>query len=113
MPSDIDGDCQLKLVCLVSDTVRLIIIIILQVRESTSSRRSQEWITPAYSLLLLTALMHLMRTFIEESLCLWNLSHDAQKHVRFVIVGRSRIKHVTQKAKDVGSCWLFRQLYPV
>ena len=51
--------------------------IILQVRESASSRRSQEWISPDYSLLLLTALMHLMRTFIEESLCLWNLSHDA------------------------------------
>ena len=61
-------------------------LIILQVRESASSRRSQEWIVPAYSLLLLTALMHLMRTFIEESLYLWNLSHDAQKHVRFVIV---------------------------
>ena len=29
-----------------SDTVRLIIIIILQVRESASSRRSQEWISP-------------------------------------------------------------------
>ena len=43
-------------------------------------------LAPAYSLLLLTAIMHLMRTFIEESLCLWNLSHDAQKHVRFVIV---------------------------
>ena len=64
-------------------------LIILQVRESASSRRSKEWISPrlpGYSLLLLTAIMHLMRTFIEESLCLWNLSHDAQKHVRFVIV---------------------------
>ena len=61
-------------------------LIILQVRESASSRRSQEWISLRYSLLLLTAMMHLMRTFIEESLCLWNLSHDAQKHVRFVIV---------------------------
>ena len=49
--SDIDadaGDCQLKLACLelrldlVSDTVRLIFIIILQVRESASSQRSQE-----------------------------------------------------------------------
>ena len=40
-----------------------------------------------YSLLLLTALMHLMHTFIEESLPLTcNLSHDAPKHVRFVIV---------------------------
>ena len=38
----IDGDCQLKLACLVSDTVRLIFIIILQVRESASSQRSQE-----------------------------------------------------------------------
>ena len=46
-------------------------------------------LAPDYSLLLLTALMHLMRTFIEESLPLaltCNLSHDAQKHVRFVIV---------------------------
>ena len=43
-------------------------------------------LAPDYSLLLLTALMHLMCTFIEESLCLWNLSHDAQKHVQFVIV---------------------------
>jgi hypothetical protein len=43
-------------------------------------------LAPDYLLLLLTALMHLMRTFIEESLCHWNLSHDAQKHVRFVIV---------------------------
>ena len=40
--SDIDGDCQLKLACLVSDAVRLIFIIILQVRESASSQRSQE-----------------------------------------------------------------------
>ena len=46
--SDIDGDCQcqcqlkVKLACLVSDTVRLIFIIILQVRESASSQRSQE-----------------------------------------------------------------------
>ena len=37
MPSDVDGD--VKLACLVSDNVRLIIIIILQVRESASSRR--------------------------------------------------------------------------
>ena len=42
MLSDIDGDCQLKLACLVSDTVRLIFIIILQVRESALSQRSQE-----------------------------------------------------------------------
>ena len=35
---------------------------------------------------LLTALMHLMCTFVEESLCLWNLRHDAQKLVQFVIV---------------------------
>ena len=66
-------------------------------------------LAPDYSLLLVTALMHLMRTFIEESLPLTcNLSHDAQKHVRFVIVpyvvSRSRIKHVTQKAQGVGSC---------
>ena len=54
-------------------------LIILQVRESASSRRSQDLtrfnkigLAPAYSLLLLTAIMHLMRT--------------AQKHVRFVIV---------------------------
>ena len=42
--ADADGDCQLKLACLVSDTVRLIVIfiIILQVRESASSQRSQE-----------------------------------------------------------------------
>ena len=50
----------------------LIMIIILQVRESASSRRSQVAVlvelAPDYSLLLLTALMHLMRTFIEESL---------------------------------------------
>ena len=39
---DADGDCQLKLACLVSDTVRLIFIIILQVRESASRQRSQE-----------------------------------------------------------------------
>ena len=73
-----------KLACLVvvSDTVRLIIIIILQVRECASIRK----LAPEYSLLLLTALMHLMLTFVEESLCLWNLSHDAQKHVRFVFV---------------------------
>ena len=40
--ADGDGDCQLKLACLVSDTVRLIFLIILQVRESASSQRSQE-----------------------------------------------------------------------
>ena len=40
-------------------------------------------LAPDYSLLLLTALMHLMRTFMEVLLC---LSHEAQKHVRFVIV---------------------------
>ena len=58
------------------------------VRESASSRRSQvkSELVPNYPLLLLTALMHLMRAFIEILLCLWNLSHEAQKHVRFVIV---------------------------
>ena len=35
---------------------------------------------------LIAALMYLMRIFIEVSLCLWNLSPEAQKHVRFVIV---------------------------
>ena len=39
---DGDGDCQLKLDCPVSDTVTLTFIIILQVRESASSQRSQE-----------------------------------------------------------------------
>ena len=58
------------------------------VRESASSRRSQvkSELAPDYSLLLLTALIHLIRAFIEVLLCLWNLSHEAQKHVRFVIV---------------------------
>ena len=97
MLSDIDADAmamvtvnsKFKLACLVSDIVRLIFIIILQVRESASSQSSQSELAPNYSLLLLTALMHLMRTFIEESLpltCNLRLSHDAQKHVRFVIV---------------------------
>ena len=68
------------------------IIIILQVTESASNKRSQVAVLVelghdySLSLLLLTALMPLMRTFIEESLCLWKLLHDAQKHVRFVIV---------------------------
>ena len=91
MLSDIDGDCQLTLplACLVS-ALRLIFILILQVRESPSTftiNVHKSELVPDYSLLLLTALMHLMRTFIEESLPLTcNLSHDAQKHVRFVIV---------------------------
>ena len=79
-------------------------IIILQVRESVSTRRSQVTVLVElahdYSLLLLTALIHLMRTFIEEALCVWNLSYDAQKQRAMCysagIVGRSRIKHVTQ-----------------
>ena len=68
----VNSNCQLA--CLVSDTVRLIIIIILQVRENP--RRvdvHKSGLAPDYSLLLLTALMHLMRNSIEESLCLWNL----------------------------------------
>ena len=70
-----------------SVTLRLIFILILQVRESARVNVHKSELAPDYSLLLLTALMHLMRTFIEESLPLTcNLSHDAQKHVRFVIV---------------------------
>ena len=62
-------------------------LIILQVRESASSRRSQEWISPRLLALVANCVNALhVRTFIEESLCLWDLSHDAQKHVRFVIV---------------------------
>ena len=76
-----------KLACLavVSVTVTLIIIIILQVRESASNRRSQ--VSPRLFALVancVNALNAYLR--VEESLCLWNLSHDAQKHVRFVIV---------------------------
>ena len=82
--SDVDVDGALKRLDLVSDTVILTIIIILLFRESASF--SSRELAPYYSLLLLTALMHLMGTFIEGSLCLWNLSHGAQKHVRFVIV---------------------------
>ena len=92
------------------------VIIIFQVRESASSKRSQVAVLVelahghdySLGLLLLTALMHLMLTFIEESLCLCNLRHDAQKHcaVGVDVVGRSRIKHVTQKEQDVavGGC---------
>ena len=59
-------------------------LIILQVRESASSRRSQEWISPRLLALVancdnaLNAYLHRRITFEE--------SHDAQKHVRFVIV---------------------------
>ena len=73
MPSDIDGDCQLKLACLVSDTVKLIIIIILQVRDSTSSRRSQEWISPRLLALVANCVnacnAHLHRRMTRKSTC--------------------------------------------
>ena len=36
--------------------------------------------------------MHLMRTFIEESLCFWNLSHDAQKHVQTGLAISKRVE---------------------
>ena len=72
MPSDIviiDGDCQLKLACLVSDTVRLIIIIILQVRESASSRRSQEWISPRL-LALVTNCVNALNAYLHRRITL-------------------------------------------
>ena len=89
MLSDIDGDCRLKLACLVSDNVRLIIIIIWQVRESASSRHSQEWISPRL-LALVDNFVNVLHAYLHRRinlpLPLWNLSNDAQKHMRFVIV---------------------------
>ena len=109
MPSDIIGDCQLKLACLVSDTVRLIIIIILEVRESASSRRAQEWISPRL-LALVANCDNALNAYLHRRITLpwlWNLSHDAQKERAIcycAVVGRSRIKHVTQKAQEVDRC---------
>ena len=43
-----------------------------------------------------------LATFIEESVCLWNLSHDAQKHVQFVIVRSRSISHNARDPKNKG-----------
>ena len=91
-------------------------LIILHVRESASSTRSQERISPRLLALVancdnaLNAYLHRRITLPLES---YSWRATARAICYCAAVGRSRIKHVTQKAKDVGSCWLFRQLYPV
>jgi len=80
-------------------------LIFLQVRESDGYTKVTVLIELAhgYSLLLLTTLMHLMHTFIEESLPLESLSWHAKKACAIcycAVVGQSRIKHLTQKAQD-------------
>ena len=63
-------------------------LIILQVRESASSRRSQEWISPRL-LALVANCVNAVNAYRHRRITLpllWNLSHDAQNHVRFVIV---------------------------
>ena len=84
--SDIDGGCQLKLACLVSDTVRLIFIIMLQVRESASSQRSQELIIPRL-LALVADCVNALNAYLHRRITAFELTCNlAPKHVRFVIV---------------------------
>ena len=66
-------------------------LISLQARESASSRPINNIEVTVlvefahyYSLLLLTAIMHIIHTFTEEALR--NVPHDTQKHMRFVIM---------------------------
>ena len=77
-------------------------LIILQVRESASSRCSQEWISPRLLALVANCLMHLMRTFIEESLCLcFGILVMTRKSTCDLLLCRSR--SISHKARDPKS----------
>ena len=107
-----DGDCQFKLNWLALSAT----LIILQVRSSASSRRSQEWISPRL-LALVANCVNALNAYLHRRITLPLESQSWRAKARaicyYAAVGRSRIKHVTQKVKDVGNCWLFHQLYPV
>ena len=63
-------------------------------------------LAPDYSLLLLTALMHLMRAFIEISLCLWNLRLKRKSTCDLLLCHGRSISHKARDPKitGVGSC---------
>ena len=83
-------------------------LIILQVRESASSRRSQEWISPRL-LALVANCVNALNAYLHRRITAFEIlvmTHKSTCHLLFctTLIGRSRMKYVTQKAKDVGSC---------